>query len=133
MRIRYWSSDVCSSDLKNHDTLPLNSVRVSLSSPFDSELSTIDDHSPVVCSTRVSASWRKWRKPPVKCRLSVACQVSSPKAEVSLYFSSCRSSTSTPLLPAPAKRSEERRVGNEGVSTCNCRRATYPSTKNTSI
>src|SRR3546814_20668471 len=100
MRIRYWSSDVCSSDLKNHDTLPLNSVRVSLSSPFDSELSTIDDHSPVVCSTRVSASWRKWRKPPVQCGWAVACQVRSPSEAVSLTFSFCRSWKSKCVFPA---------------------------------
>src|SRR3546814_17653706 len=92
MRISDWSSDVCSSDLSDPDLKALRLNAVRLSeSGSPTQMTTAAEIIPLIDS---EAARRVADKPTA---------VKKPRA------------------PAKKKRSEERRVGNECVSTCRSR------------
>src|SRR3546814_10649408 len=101
MRISDWSSDVCSSDLAGRagiDALWRRRARIKVS---ETEfLDALDQYAP-----RLAEAWRQ-------CQQALDGQTGSATVDVwSKRFRACRS--------------EERRVGNECVSTCRSRRSPY--------
>src|SRR3546814_20219284 len=105
MRISDWSSDVCSSDLRllKRDRLPVRrQFRFHL--PPSAEIDGINcmallrkSLSIPCCHPHFSSEWR--RPPRAACELLTLMRI----------------------RPAPPRRSEERRVGKECVSTCRSR------------
>src|SRR3546814_15350810 len=100
MRISDWSSDVCSSDLSTH---PCGAGS---------------------CPTGRAAPAAGRSGPPSS---DAACRAvsSSDHADVKLIHRHCEESQATKQSPAIGKRSEERRVGKECVSTCRSRWSPY--------
>src|SRR3546814_3992838 len=97
MRIRDWSSDVCSSDLKQGETFQI------IFSPQLSQRRILDH--PVFPSCKVRLGHPGWKIP-----WSDPVDANAPPA---------------PFCGQSASRSEERRVGNRGVSTCRDRGSPY--------
>src|SRR3546814_19778195 len=94
MRISDWSSDVCSSDLIAHVLRP--SVAAA-----ETDAQREGDGAIQHCFSRLN--WHDAQ------HLAITVHIDSPAISAS------------PCGSAPAHRSEERRVGKEGVSTCKSR------------
>src|SRR3546814_12634306 len=96
MRISDWSSDVCSSDLRNGDTL------MHLLTLSDARLETFeDDIKTIIAMIRATLADRDIGS--FNFTITASGRTAAGHAKLSL------------------KRSEERRVGKEGVSTCRSR------------
>src|SRR3546814_15563689 len=104
MRISDWSSDVCSSDLAPSSCCPLN-LTPSGSYIHGPESNTLSGASGTTAATAVVPQLMQESVPPVTCPSVVQKSSFAP--------------------PAESIRSEERRVGKEGVSTCRFRWSPY--------
>src|SRR3546814_16700191 len=117
MRISDWSSDVCSSDLRNATKTLAAQLRYT-------RAAAIHTGEPKVLALDVDAAhWHPGRregdlpgKPTLDVLTAAQEQVQSGEARFRFF----------PDGPATGGRSEERRVGNECGSTCRSRRQPYP-------
>src|SRR3546814_19026529 len=107
MRISDWSSDVCSSDL-------------GLSKAKRSTLAARSRYGQ-------DEAWRRPKKPKNQLPDEQGGPLDKPRKHFRGKFSVSPAMSS---LPTDSVRSEERRVGKEGVSTGRCRGAPYPETQN---
>src|SRR3546814_20717352 len=107
MRISDWSSDVCSSDL--HGRMPRSRTRdrVSRGAGFG----PADPYR--------TAAHTRWRRALIERTKLIHAKMSTRRRRRAMGR----------LHAGVSERSEERRVGKEGVSTCISRWAPYPDTK----
>src|SRR3546814_19662661 len=131
MRISDWSSDVCSSDLENHytvvDRFPFAYARSTdhLTGREDAILKRPDADPLVIHTDSASEYWH--RRASLVVTDTHGRDLALPETvRVQLWASSQHSAS--PLVAKPA-RSEERRVGKEGVSTGKSRCPPEPKTK----
>src|SRR3546814_14224196 len=96
MRISDWSSDVCSSDLNHAEGLAEEAKRTT--EEFWKKQRSDDGE---MAWPQWAMAGRRWRRRTPVC------------------------STATTKSSSPSRRSEERRVGKEGVSTCRSRWSRY--------
>src|SRR3546814_16704090 len=104
MRISVWSSDVCSSDLAMRTHLRTQCERIA-----DAMLTS--HQSPVILQIHHRHA-----------------QIPEPQPTQGARAASCATqaaSRQTPATTTSTPRSEERREGEEGVSTCRCRWSQY--------
>src|SRR3546814_19674509 len=111
MRISYWSSDVCSSDLCR--------------APVERTTCALELHRSAGAATR----WRRWRvRGRFQCFPGMAFSMDHPTCDIATGRQrDCGNFRPAPLLrhefclDVLPHRSEERRVGKEWVSTCRSR------------